>query len=241
MRNSALPDLYVWVPAPGSRWEVQAHPRLESWDRLGAPSQVQLATWLDAVEVALGLPAEPLLDSGLVLDLAVGLEPHLSLTEGGRDLDNYLFPILRRLGAGRFVSAWASKRHGRSSVAVGPAVERAALGTGWSFAQAEPLGPPDRRAWKEQIVEQLALQAGPASPGPLELQVAYYLSPKRNWTTLWKPTLDSLGLVLGHPPGRAFSPYDDRVVRVGFHRFVEDARGWDVSIRFAWRALDSSG
>jgi hypothetical protein len=37
-------------------------------------------------------------DGPLSVELAVGLPGELSLTGGGRDLDNYLFPLAQRLG-----------------------------------------------------------------------------------------------------------------------------------------------
>jgi len=40
-------------------------------------------------------------DGLLAVELTVGLPGHLSLTGGGRDLDNYLFPLAQRLGPAR--------------------------------------------------------------------------------------------------------------------------------------------
>jgi len=43
--------------------------------------------------------------------------------------------------------------------------------------------------------------------GPLALQVHYRLGGRRNWATLWKPTIDALGHVIGVPePRRPFGP-----------------------------------
>ena len=40
-------------------------------------------------------------DGQLAVELTVGLRGDLSLTGGGRDLDNYLFPLAQRLGPTR--------------------------------------------------------------------------------------------------------------------------------------------
>jgi hypothetical protein len=43
-------------------------------------------------------PMMAAVDGPLSVELAVGLPGELPLTGGGRDLDNYLFPLAQRLG-----------------------------------------------------------------------------------------------------------------------------------------------
>jgi hypothetical protein len=95
-------------------------PTLASWDRHDHPSQRALSAFLDSLE-PLVRPALAQLSSPVVLALEVGLPKGTQLTSGGRDLDNYLFPIVARFGAARFAAAFARKHHRRSTIAIGPA------------------------------------------------------------------------------------------------------------------------
>jgi hypothetical protein len=76
-----------------------------SWDRADHPSQRALSAFLDSLEPllrpALQQPANP-----VALALDIGLPTGTPLTSGGRDLDNYLFPIVARFGPARFAAAW---------------------------------------------------------------------------------------------------------------------------------------
>ena len=60
-------------------------------------------------------------DGLLAVELNVGFRDELSLTSGGRDLDNYLFPLAQRLGPERIAAMFGRKVHGPSSLAVGHA------------------------------------------------------------------------------------------------------------------------
>jgi len=105
---------------------LSVEPGLASWDRGGSPGQVRLARFLDHAE-AVAAPALVALDGLLAVELTVGLSGQLSLTSGGRDLDNYLFPLAQRLGAGRIAAMFGRKVHGPSFLAVGPAEPNAIL------------------------------------------------------------------------------------------------------------------
>ena len=84
-------------------------PSLESWDKTGSYSQVRLAHFLDHFE---GLVGQQLAsEAPLAVDLVVGLPGAVSLTAGGRDLDIYLYPIVRRLGHRCIDAAFAMTRH----------------------------------------------------------------------------------------------------------------------------------
>ncbi len=57
----------------------------------------------------------------LSVELIVGLPHGVSLAEGGRDLDNYLYPVAQRLGPPRVAAMFGRKIHGPSALAVSPA------------------------------------------------------------------------------------------------------------------------
>jgi len=48
-------------------------------------------------------------DGRLAVELSVGLRGELALTSGGRDLDNYLFPLAQRLGPARIAAMFGRK------------------------------------------------------------------------------------------------------------------------------------
>src|SRR5215831_11398353 len=60
----------------------------------------QAGHFLDHAE-PVAAPTMAAVDGLLAVELTVGLPGHLSLTGGGRDLDNYLFPLAQRLGPAR--------------------------------------------------------------------------------------------------------------------------------------------
>src|SRR5207248_7305040 len=94
--------------------------RLASWDRMEHPSQRALADFLAHLD-AVTAPALAAADGLLVVELMVGFPDHMPLTGGGRDLDNYLYPVAQRLGPARLAAVFGRKIHGPSSVAVGAA------------------------------------------------------------------------------------------------------------------------
>ena len=75
-----------------TRVELDLAPALESWNAADHPDQIRLGEFLDHVEAALALSGR---DEHLALELQVGVSESRSLTSGGGDLDNYLFPIIR--------------------------------------------------------------------------------------------------------------------------------------------------
>ncbi len=59
---------------------------------------------------------------------------------------------------------------------------------------------------------------------------------QRQRAAWWKPTIDSLGSVLGRAdPGRLYTPDDDRITRLGLHRTIDENLGWNVAIKLWWR------
>ena len=97
-------------------------PRLESWEAKTHPAQIALAKYLDHIERLLvgRMPA----DDGLSLELIVGVPDAGRLLKGG-DLDNYAFPVIRRLGAARLSSVWVRKEVGADHTICVGAAQRA--------------------------------------------------------------------------------------------------------------------
>jgi hypothetical protein len=98
----------------------------------------------------------------------------------------------------RLVSVWGTKQHCQAS-----------------FARTEPATPiharssPGHRytvrtntssqsiAFKQQIHDQLT-GAATLPDGPVSMQLSFTVGPGRNWLSLWKPTIDAQGRILGH-------------------------------------------
>lgn len=234
----ATSEFALYRPPEATAMALAMPPRLESWDAKTAPSQLALGRYLDHVA---DLTRERLAELGagaLSLELAVALPEGTHLLRGGYDLDNFLYPVVRRLGSHRFASAWVSKERGTvSTVRIGPAVlaDPQELDT-WSFASAETTASTSTAAWKRQIAEQIAPAARLAPDGPLEVQLAFAVAARRNWAWLWKPAIDALGAIVGaDDPTRPFQTRDDRIVRLALHRAVDDSLRNRVRVGIWWR------
>ncbi|MFJ2028599.1 hypothetical protein [Streptosporangium sp. NPDC087985] len=217
---------------------LRTHPVLESWERADHPDQRRLRTYLDEVE-ALADACVPVSSGRLAIELIVGLPGNLTLTKGGRDLDNYLMPIARRIGAGRLDAAFARKRHAETSTfAVSVAVRADGLPCEPQL-RVRTKGSSESSAWKQQIHDACsAVVSAPLPQGPVALCIRFRVSSQRNWSTLWKPAIDALGPLLGMAdPGKPFRPDDDRVVDLALHRVIDDALSHDVDIAVWWRQL----
>jgi hypothetical protein len=228
-------EAVVFREPEGASLALSERPRLASWDAKTHPSQVALTRYLDSVESLIG--ARKLPPADLALRLTVGLARETSLTERGNDLDNFLYPLIHRLGAHRFLSVWGEKRIAEDS---GVTVDEAEPGRlddlrEWKHASVRTSSSASTVAWKEEIALQLQ-DTRQLSSGPVELQISFRVSPQRNWSTLWKPAIDSLGTILGEDRiGRSFHPQDDRVVVLALHRVVDASVQYDVGIDFWWR------
>src|SRR5215212_16573 len=175
------------------------------------PDQLRLSAYLDHAEAAIrdrmASTSGPL---ALRLDVAL---PHGVELLRHHDLDNYLFPLVTRLGAGQFVSVWGAKAVGDvSAIRVerarqASAIDEAGLYHALTTRSAETV------AWKQELRDQLA-GATELADGPLELQLAFRVGPGRNWANLWKPTIDSLDRILGSDGGRPWNPRDGRITRL---------------------------
>lgn len=233
---------------PPRRWTAGAElvriddirPLLASWDAAASPSQIRLKAYLrdlaDRVEMA-SLPA-----IGLYLDLTVDVEREERLLRH-YDLENYLTPIATQLGPNRFSFARAVKRlGGGSSLTIGVAQEDArSLEALWRAIAFDAGNGAGQKAWKEAIRAGLAnMDLAPLPAGAAVVDLAWRCDQRRNWVTLWKPTGDAMGPILGEPDARnPFNVADDRIVELRLHRDIDQGVGNKVHVGIAWCASES--
>jgi len=148
---------------------------LESWDAGDHPGQRRMQAYLDSV---LPPDAMPTGDS-LVLELVVGLPDAVSLVRGGHDLDNYLFPIARRLAARWLDAAFGRKaRRDRSTLAVERAVPVAV--TTPPALQLMTTVSSSSTAWKWRVHDACPKVCQEQAPdGPLALTIALGAASRR--------------------------------------------------------------
>ncbi|HET8684383.1 MAG TPA: hypothetical protein VFM54_21290 [Micromonosporaceae bacterium] len=207
-------------------------PQLASWDRAGHPSQVRLAEFLTHVETVAARQVAGV-EGRLAMELVVGLPEGTSLATGGRDLDNYLYPVAQRLGAIRLAAAFGRKTHGPSSLAIGP-VQPDPDAVAARFVT-RMAGSYERDEWKQALHDRLLQQYTTAvASGPLKMVLALTTGGQRNWANLWKPLVDAFGPVLGEDPHWQFHPNDDRIVDLAMHHSVDAALGHDVVVEAWW-------
>lgn len=228
----SLAEFHFFEPPVGERLSLPSGPLVDRWEAGNSKEQKRLR----AYEAQLDVVVRPNMTAevGLALDLSVGLPEEVPLTSRGRDLDNYLFPILRQLGQRAFVSAWATKGHGASWIRVGPVAAPLGPPEGWTSAgPVETTSSTQRSAWKAEVAAHLSAAA--ARHVALEVQVAFVVHPRRNWTLLWKPTIDAMAAILGSRSGVPYHPDDDRNVRLGLHRRDNPDLGDRVRLAILWR------
>jgi hypothetical protein len=220
---------------PTRRVALNVQPQLASWDIAGSPGQLRLGDFLDHAEAA-AAPLMAAVDGLLAVELTIGLPSELSLTGGGRDLDNYLFPLAQRLGPTRIAAMFGQKVHGPSFLAVGRAQPDHSASPPQFSAQI--AGSYVRKEWKITLREQL-LQVQHAVPaaGPIGMTISIITGPGRKWANLWKPLIDAFGPVLGENPEQPFHPNDDRITSLGLHHNVNTAIGHNVIITAWWMNL----
>jgi hypothetical protein len=207
-------------------------PQLASWERAGHASQQRLARFLAEVE-SLAAPMLAASNQPLALELVVGVRLDTALDVGGRDLDNYLFPIIQHLGASRFVAVFGRKVHGPSGLAIGPAQPDQTSPTPQFTIRL--TGSYTQPLWKQNMRERLhAAGVAPTARGPLAMDIAIGTGVGRNWANLWKPLIDSLGPILGEDPARPFHPRDDRITRLGLHHHTDPGLVHDVEVTLWW-------
>ena len=94
----------------------------------------------------------------------------------------------------------------------------------------------DKDAAKQRICSQLEGCVAELGEGPVAPHLAFTVGHGRNWINLWKPTIDSLDLILGRTyPAKPWNPRDGRITELGLHCHVDGNLGNDVLIAIAAR------
>lgn len=212
---------------------LEVAPRLASWMRRDHPDQRRLNEFLDHAESVVRSRLRTL-EGPLAIRLDVALSEDVDPLQE-HDLDNYLYPLVSRLGAARFVSAWGTKRRGGTSTIRVERAHATAADDEWQVRQASSGRSATSLAWKQDIQAQLR-PVEALTDGPAALQLSFVVGPGRNWTNLWKQTIDTLDPILGPTlPGRDWHPRDGRVVRLGLHRATDPTAQHKVDVAVRWR------
>src|SRR5262249_16918297 len=198
-----------------------------SWDRAGHPSQVKLSRFLAHVD-AITAPVLASVSGRVAAELIVGFSDGVCLIDSGHGLDNYLFPVVQRLGPARGAASFGPKDHRPPSRAVGPAQPDTARAT--PQFSTRMAGSYQRKQWKQPLHDRLAAQAATIDPGPAGLRIALTTGPGRNWASLWKPLIDAFRPVLGEDPTQPFHPRDNRIVSLGLHHTIHTGTADDLII-----------
>jgi hypothetical protein len=145
--------------------------------------------------------------------------------------------------ASRQPRVWISSRSGQPGSAADTSLIRCETATHASLP-----GPFDYRvtvrttasastmAYKQQVSTGLT-DAAELPPGPIAMELAFVVGPRRNWLNLWKPTVDALDRLLGRTyPDREWHPLDGRITELGLHRTIDETLGNNVAITIATRA-----
>lgn len=208
--------------------QLRIPPELDSWDRNDHPATIRLRAYLDDTEALIG--SSKILGPW-ALRLDVGRPPLKDLLDKA-DLDNYAFPLAKRLRDADLVSVWCTKQHGAHSCVRLAAAREVP-------APAEVLAVETTASWEsrgggspaqEQIIAAVAA-AAEMPAGPVRLELSFLVGPRRNWLKLWKPTIDSLDSLLGRTyPGQPRNPLDGRITELGLHVAVDPRAGNNVVI-----------
>ena len=237
--STGLPTLFA--SPSGAAAELTVPPRLASWMRRDHPDQVRLSAYLDSLD-PLVRPILEVDEGPLVLELTVALPDGSDLLTGGRDLDNFLSPIVHRFGPSRFVAAIGRKIQGTvSTLRLGLAApaDPNALET-WEHQTVAISVDDMTSAWKRDLAAGLDAATEELPPGGVELHVSFSGARRKltrgNWHEYWKPTVDALGRILGEEnPARPYHPKDDRITSLAFHRKIE-GEGRTIHVHLWWRS-----
>lgn len=213
---------------------------LENWDEVDDPDPKELAVYLDELEHDLGWG--PRAGEHLTLQLRVGLPEAVGVDDRGHDLDDYLFPVVSRLGHVRFDAVFATKQHSDDSlIRIAPAARADQL-PGPPQVQVRLTASATSMDWKQQLHDACRrVTAEPAPPGAVAVQIRLSVSRRRNWAALWKPAIDALGPILGvADPTRPYRADDDRITSLSIHRRFDDRLGDDVGVEVWWQPLPVS-
>lgn len=210
---------------------LDVEPQLASWDAASHPSQVKLRAFLGHAKDALSEPLAGVRDA-IALRLDVGL-PHVTELLDAHDLDNYAYPLAKALvpiTGRRIVSVWCGKSPAAGSTVAVATAELVPTPTFACLVEAVTSVPADTVAYKQQIHDQIPPTATMPA-GPIALQIAFTVSPKRNWMNLWKPTIDTLDALLGRTrTDRDWHPLDGRIVELGLHCTYDPGLGNNVQV-----------
>lgn len=228
-----------WEPETSLFSVSDLKPQLASWDKATHPAQLRLQSYLDALMSS--LPPLPADARPLYLHLGIAVEHPAHLLKH-HDLENYLTPLFgaRRLDSSRFVLVTARKFVGGTSrLDVGTAQprEEGLPDPEWGRFTYVAHGSTQTRQWKENLRTALA-ETNPRiiASAAAEVQIAWTCSTRRNWVSLWKPTGDCMGPILGEAnPLRPFSPNDDRIVDLQLHRTLDITMANAVGIEMRWQ------
>jgi hypothetical protein len=232
-RGGQNPCIAQLFQRPTTAMRLTVEPQLASWDAAASASQQRLGLFLTHVE-AVAAPMMAGAQGRLAVELTVGLAACASLTSGGRDLDNYLYPLAKRLGAGQLAAVFGRKMHGTSWLAVNVAQPHTpAEPPHFSTRMSAHTSAGGGRAELRDRLRRARLD--PLRPGPVAMDVAMTTGPGRNWSNVWKPLIDSLGPILGEDPRRPFHPADERITRLGLHHNIDHTVGHDVIVEL-WLA-----
>ena len=156
------------------------------------------------------------------------------------DLDNYALPLAHRLTTTQsldFVSIWATKSAADTSLIRCETATHASLPGPFDYrVTVRTTASASTMAYKQQVSTGLT-DAAELPPGPIAMELAFVVGPRRNWLNLWKPTVDALDRLLGRTyPDREWHPRDGRITELGLHRTIDETLGNDVAITIATRA-----
>jgi hypothetical protein len=232
----------LWTPEEVLKKITGFDPLLALWEKASNPAQQRLEAYLAWLASELGpLPPEP---QPLFLHLEIDVHEPGRLTHH-HDLENYLTPLFgsRYLDPRRFLLVSGHKKvDDGSHLVIGRVREmtKETLGEGWGHFSYHAN---NARLWKPNLRSSLATSnLEPLPPGPVEVILAWCCSPRRNWVNpLWKETGDAMGPILGEPsPTKPYSPKDDRIVRLAFHRNPDADRRNALDVAIWWRVLRES-
>jgi hypothetical protein len=230
--DTVVPPMRWYACPEGDKQQLRVTPRLASWNKADDPDQVRLRAYLDDTEALL---ATSRIDGPWALRLDVGQPTGRDLLDMA-DLDNYAYPLAYHLRDPGLVSVWCTKQHHQQSfVRIEAAREISPPSSdvlvARTTASASTVG------YKEEVLAAVA-SAAELPPGPVKLELAFVVGPRRNWLNLWKQTIDSLDPLLGRTrPDRDWHPLDGRIIELGLHRTVDPTAGNKVGVGIVAQAL----